>query len=261
MNSVYNIFPNRLTSVELQTRSRELMSYVRNRKRNYEPVVPLNIFQTWHSKYLPSRMFKAVLKLKRTHPRFNHQLFDDNECRAFISEHFESDIVRCFSALIPGAYKADLWRYCILYIKGGIYLDIKFQCANAFHLIELTEREYFVQDIDKNCVYNAFMVSKPGNPVLLECINRIKENVRNKYYGGSSLDPTGPRVLADAVRFHCRTDDILLTHRNDNGNKLILFNNVPILETYSGYYDENKRFNKVGKNYDELWHQRAIYRL
>ena len=26
--------------------------------------------------------------------------------------------------MIPSAYKADLFRYCLLYIKGGIYSDL-----------------------------------------------------------------------------------------------------------------------------------------
>ena len=27
----------------------------------------------------------------------------------------------CFDRLIPGAFKADLWRYCVMYITGGIF--------------------------------------------------------------------------------------------------------------------------------------------
>ena len=56
--------------------------------------------------------------------------------------------------MVPGAYKADLWRYCILYIYGGIYIDIKLEPINGFRFRELLDKEYFVLDcpyMDKNC--------------------------------------------------------------------------------------------------------------
>ncbi len=33
-------------------------------------------------------------------------------------------ITNSFWILYPGAYKADLFRYCILFIHGGIYADV-----------------------------------------------------------------------------------------------------------------------------------------
>ena len=100
--------------------------------------IPLNIFQTYHTLDLPPRMRKCVDKLIQNNPEFTHHLYDDNDCRQFIKDNFPLNVVQAFDKLIPGAYKADLWRYCVLYIHGGIYLDIKYNCANKFKLIELT---------------------------------------------------------------------------------------------------------------------------
>ena len=30
-----------------------------------------------------------------------------------------------YKAFKQGAHKADLWRYCVLYIHGGVYMDIE----------------------------------------------------------------------------------------------------------------------------------------
>ena len=30
-------------------------------KENYNPVIPLNIYQTWHTKQLPEKMFKTII--------------------------------------------------------------------------------------------------------------------------------------------------------------------------------------------------------
>ena len=40
--------------------------------------------------------------------------------------------------------------------------------TNEFKLIHLIQKEHFVLDSDKNGIYNAFMVCKPGNKLLLD---------------------------------------------------------------------------------------------
>ena len=82
-------------------------------------------------------MAKYVELLKEQNPEFEHYLYDDDDCRNFISKHFDEEVVEAFDLLIPGAYKSDLWRYCILYVTGGIYLDIKYKPIYGFKLIEL----------------------------------------------------------------------------------------------------------------------------
>ena len=115
-------------------------------KDSYNSVIPLNIYLTWSTKKLPEKMQENVDKMKKVNPEFNVQLFDDNDCRKFIQNNFPEDILTAFDTLKPGAYKADLWRLCILYINGGIYIDIKLNCINNFKFIALTEREHLVLD-------------------------------------------------------------------------------------------------------------------
>jgi mannosyltransferase OCH1-like enzyme len=45
-------------------------------KTNYNPIVPQNIFQTWHSKKLPPGMEETVSMIKSLNPRFQYFLFD-----------------------------------------------------------------------------------------------------------------------------------------------------------------------------------------
>ena len=89
-------------------------------------------------------MRNNVDKLKRDNPEFEHHILDASEQREFIKANFEADVLLAYDTLIPAAFKADLWRYCILYKKGGIYVDIKFRMVEGSHFIELTDREYFV---------------------------------------------------------------------------------------------------------------------
>ena len=186
-------------------------------KLDYNSIIPLDIYQTWFTKDLPQKMSERVELLKAQHPRFKHHLFDDNDCREFIKNNFKSDVLEAYDSLIPGAYKADLWRLCVLFIKGGIYLDIKLICINGFRLIELTENNHFVKDRPVNSIYNALMACQKGNMFLYKCIRQIVENVKNKYYGNTPLSPTGPNMLGSVVINHKIRVNTDMTHYEGGG--------------------------------------------
>jgi mannosyltransferase OCH1-like enzyme len=228
-------------------------------KKIYNCCIPANIFQTWHSKTLPPLMLNAVNKIKKINPNFNYQLFDDNDCRIFIQNNFSPEVLYAFNTLKPGAYKADLWRYCILYKKGGVYLDIKYIPANGFKFINLLEKEHWVLDADNNGIYNAVMICKAGNKILWKAINDIVNNVKNKYYGNSCLDITGPGLLA---RYFSREEknifDMKHNFFNSFNNRYVLLNNYFVLKSYNGYLDESKKNQKV-EHYGHLWNIKQIY--
>jgi len=148
-------------------------------KDSYQPVVPLNLYLTWSIKQLPAKMQENVDRMRKVNPEFNIQIFDCDERREFIKNNFCYDILTAYDTLKPGAYKADLWRLCVLYINGGIYADIKFNCINNFKFIALTEREHLLLDRPNHWkegaigLANGIIVAKPKNNLLLRCINKI----------------------------------------------------------------------------------------
>ena len=229
-------------------------------KRYYNPVIPLNIYQTWHTKDLPPLMKNAVNKIIYNNPRFNYQLFDDDDCRNFIKDNFDINVLNAFDSLIPGAYKADLWRYCILYKNGGVYLDIKYAPVNGFKFINLMEKEHWVLDMDKNGIYNALIVCKPNNEILLRAINKVVENVKNKFYGSNCLHPTGPIMLAE---FFTQSDknnfDMYHDIYQSIENRFVFFNGYIIFKNYNDYLNEQRNNEKIG-HYSGLWGSRNIYR-
>jgi len=195
--------------------------------------IPLTIYQTWKTKNLPPKMSECVKRLQEDNPEFEHHLYDDTNCRQFIADNFEADVLEAYDTLVPGAYKSDLWRYCILYKKGGIYLDIKFQCESGFKLSEMVyDDETFVLDrpfeypklsptnyikavnapnfydliypmtnenqwINRQTgLYNAVMATKPNTQIMWNCIREIVKNVKSNYYGFNPLYPTGPGLLS-----------------------------------------------------------------
>ena len=87
--------------------------------------VPLVIYQSWQSHIVPKRMKENILNTVAANPEFDYYLYSDADSRAFIKKYYDDDVVAAFDSLVPGAYKSDLWRYCILYKLGGVYFDIK----------------------------------------------------------------------------------------------------------------------------------------
>jgi len=230
-------------------------------KPDYSQIIPLDIYQTWYTKELPPKMRERVELLKSQNPRFTHHLYDDNDCREFIKNNFKPDVLWAYDSLIPGAYKADLWRYCILFINGGIYLDIKLCCVNGFRLIELTEQEHFIKDRNENTIFNSLMSCKRGNFFLFKCIRQIVENVKNNYYGYDALCPTGPAMLGSVMIKNKFRINIDMLHFQ-NGGYIIYKNRFVISTEYTEYSDERTTtYNNINtKRYDQLWDERRIYK-
>ena len=78
---------------------------------------------------LPPKMYECIhdnLTLNRVGVDCIHYLFHDQDCRSFIESEYPPDVLMAYDRLIPTAFKADLWRYCVLYKYGGAYLDVKY---------------------------------------------------------------------------------------------------------------------------------------
>lgn len=262
LNFTYNlekqIYTNKINKKNNKIKRKEIILVT---SKPVYSIIPLNLFQTWYTLDLPDKMKETVETLKKQNPEFTHYLYDDAMCRKFIQDNFDEDVVYAFDKLKPGAFKADLWRYCILYIKGGIYLDIKYYCINNFKLINLTDKEYWVKDrpqFNNNGIYQAFMVCLPRNNILKKCIDEIVENCKYSIYYNNSLydtlDYTGPGLLAN----YFKTNYINIFPLNFNG-KSILFHGKPIIGCYREYRRDQSNNEITKSGYYELVLKRELY--
>jgi len=230
-------------------------------QRNFDSrTIPLNLFQTWETKELPPKMSKLTETVQQENPEFNYQLFDASERAEFIRTHFEPDVLDAYETLVPGAYKADLWRYCVLYIHGGIYMDIKVKPMNGFRLIDVVDKEYFVKDrypVGYAGIWNGFMVCSPGNEICWKAIRQIVENVRNEFYGDSPLATTGPLLLKNFF-----TDEeigALPVEFNDDLAVMDKRTNRIVLQYDNEVYEEQYKGTQNKKYYD-LWLSKSVFK-
>jgi len=167
---------------------------------------PKKIFQTWDDCTVPVGMFDAMQSWIQHNPDWGYHLFDDDDIRLFIQAHFSSDVVSAYDQLVPGAYRADLWRYCVLYIHGGVYADAKLICHQSLQDVLPAAVDFItVRDVVRKrrefpgYLWQAFMVAKPGLALFKIAIDRIVQYVEAGYYGCDPLSITGPGLLGKAL--------------------------------------------------------------
>ena len=222
--------------------------------------IPLLFFQTWHSTQTPPLMTAALSSVRARHPRFAFFLFDTAQCRAFIQTHFGAEVTRAFDALKPAAYKADLWRYCVLHRLGGVYVDVKYvptSPAGDSFLNDIAE-EHLVADVDARDIYNAVMVCAPGNDLMRRCVLKVVENVNARFYGNNVLHVTGPAMIRGVITAEERKRMVTMRHYAPRfkNQKFVTRGKTVLFEMYRGYYAELKR---TGDSYSKLWKAQDIY--
>lgn len=222
--------------------------------------IPRKVFQTWKSLDMPPKMKENRDKMIKLNPDFQFILMDDNQCRNFIKDNFDSKTLNAYDSLIPGAYKADLWRYCVLYKYGGIYLDIKLRSVDDFKLDNLLYSEHFVQDRQEYFkpgtlgLYNACMIQKKGSECMKRCIEKVVENVETNYYGYNDLYPTGPGLLG--MVYSTTYPDNSIVDLIYIGQENITQNGKVVIHSYPEYREEAPSSGKYG----QLWRAKNIYK-
>ena len=165
--------------------------------------IPATIFQTFKSAEVPERIHDAAMGWVERNPGFAYRFFDDADARAFVGAHFGERALAAFDRTPPGAFRADFWRYCALFVEGGVYIDIDSICE--CDLAELLgAEETFVSARAGNldwAIYNGFVCTVPGHPFLKRAIERATDLIldvrEGELFDGYTL--VGPGTLGAAA--------------------------------------------------------------
>ena len=260
--------------------------------------IPPRVFQTFRriDGRVPTRMRATMLRWAESEPGLEHYFYDDEACRDMVARHFGGRVLRAYDALVPTAYKADLWRACVLLLYGGFYFDVKVNPARGMRLLREVGPDVDVLLASdrpalkrlgrrRDGMWNAIMGFRRGHPMLRAYIDAIVSNTERRFYGETTLDITGPRLLGriaaewyglgrdfrysgpprqlrgcDGAR-----DTLLLWHMchpptwpyckvwsGANRDRLVLEGE------YSGYRTDQREFETC-KHYSALWLARRVY--
>jgi glycosyltransferase involved in cell wall biosynthesis len=157
---------------------------------------------------LPPLVGVNAESLRAHHPGATYKLWGLDKIRRFIAQHFEREVLDAFDTLKAFALKADLARYCILYVEGGLYSDLSNRFLNPLRLAPGRKLACFREHKPMHgalwLTQNTIIYAEPGQPEIRLAIDLVLANVRNRDYGVSSLAPSGPvlfgRVFAAVDR-------------------------------------------------------------
>jgi mannosyltransferase OCH1-like enzyme len=132
--------------------------------------VPRKVIQTWKS--WDTTDVRAKKGLDMYLGGFDYRFYDDNACLKFLKENYGGRVLEKYMSFSLGAHRADLFRYCYLYLNGGIYMDIKTRLVRPVaEVFPDPHRCYSVLSYWKGSMYQGILAVPPGHPVMRDAIN------------------------------------------------------------------------------------------
>ena len=150
---------------------------------------------------LPTYELENLFKINKINLNIKKLLYYNNsECYVIIKK-FNNQVIKAYENLIPAAYKADLWRYCVLYKYGGIYGDMTQRFFKNYDVNQFNVDMVLVKDLKPRAIQISFMATKPDNKFYKYLIENISDDILNKRKGKNCLDITGPNAF---YRYFCK---------------------------------------------------------
>lgn len=181
--------------------------------------IPKKIFQTHKSlDYIKTKYETKASNASWTYDKdFEYYFFNDQDCETFIKDNFDENVYKAYMKCPLNVMKADLWRYCVIYINGGIYSDMDAICQcdpNDF----IKDSQLVICAENEIHLCNWTFAAPPLSP-LLKCV--IDESV-NKILNTSSFlslgehfihETTGPGIFTIGIEKYLKSLD-LVTYEN-----------------------------------------------
>lgn len=162
---------------------------------------------------LPWPIASNIQSFRFYHPGFTHQLYRNENARAFIEEHFDRDVLAAYDELVPYSYKSDLLRYCLLFQLGGVYADVSMHFFSPLERAPGGQSIKLFRDLFSQAPWiigTSLIYSPPRMELFENCIRKIVQNVETGYYGYNPLCPTGPHLLGAQVAEWGKLDAMIL---------------------------------------------------
>jgi hypothetical protein len=192
------------------------------------PFIPRLLWQTTRDiNDIDPKIATCIEKLTTLNPDWKHHLFDDQGQTEFLQSVSSDRFMRVYER-VPrefGAARADLFRYMVVFLRGGAYFDIKSGTSKPLSSILRPEDQYILSQWDngpdgafpgaglskslakfRGGEYEQwFVISRPGHPFLAAVIEQVLSNVENYNpfrvgHGGKGvLNTYGPNTYTRTI--------------------------------------------------------------
>ena len=188
---------------------------------DYNPEIVLQRIKhiTWEDETILQhpRFKKNLAVFKKFNPGWAVYFYTDAAVDFFIKTNFPKDIYNAYLKINPsfGAMKADFFRYCVLYIHGGLYVDIfkriKGNLGDFFdertdcYLLEfrsnIATRHWWREQREGKDYEQWFLMFKPRHPYLKLVIESISTAILNHHIPelSNGILNSGPTVIKQMI--------------------------------------------------------------
>jgi inositol phosphorylceramide mannosyltransferase catalytic subunit len=163
----------------------------------YTQKIPKTIIQTYNKSKIHPFIYSNIMEILKRNPEYDYRLITDNDGIFLIKKYFTERVLNAFKQLTLGAAKGDFIRYIVLYLYGGVYLDLDASIDLGLNTLIDRDAEFiFFINGDANLEQFCFMI-KPRHVLMEKIIEEMVTRIENKE--PSIFIATGPTLFNDVI--------------------------------------------------------------
>lgn len=230
--------------------------------------LPKIIHQTFHERALAPELLDAVEAIQRGNPDWEHRFYDEPAVRMFIAREYGPGMLAYYDAINPKyrAARADLFRYLVVYRRGGVYLDIKSLPTRPLSEVIRPDDRYLISQwnnrpdepyvdwglhpelsrIERGEYQQWYIAAAAGHPFLKAVIERVTRNLRTYNPGLHGVGQLGVLRVTGPIAYTLAIHPLLERHPHR-----VVDSQTDLGFEYSIYGKEGHK-QRLGTHYSEL---------
>ena len=216
-----------------------------------QKITPIG-YQTWVDNKFGKTHKRSLLNFRNINKNLSFKIFTNPMMEEYMLQKWgNKNIYTIFKNALIGPLKTDIFRYCILYDRGGYYFDISRACKIPLTKLHNRTSKFIITYEDTNCYIppnnkNVFLLKRPFSHILqwglaFEKKNKFLELLikeisksypfyKNKIFENPKLavlNFTGPGMYTKVMRDYlskCNKNDYKELDTKFNGNGIFKLN-------------------------------------
>jgi len=208
---------------------------------------------SYNSNIHPNTLSKMNKWFELNHEiEFERDIFNDRDCVDFLKifdEKYGTNCMNFFISESDGRFKSDLWRLCILYEYGGLYVDIDQEpLCPLKEYIDFNKIDFCggLNILDGNYFINGFLFSKnPKSQIIKLCLEEHLKRYELKHTVGVNGDMSAIHTMCKTIRNLLPDNHIPEGEVTINGENCLFLSekpnpklNLDVLYSYTFFYGD-----------------------
>lgn len=209
--------------------------------------IPKLFYQCWNGN-IPDVITNET---KKNLPQdFVMKIFSHDEVRSYLLKNWGQDVLNLFNSYKRIPHKIDLWRYCILYDTGGIYMDADCVLKSNISCLLNNDSVFVINNRGAKDIFNGFIITTPKNPIFKSIIDymiNVKTNLEDDYFFNAkelyniinryiNISSLKHNYLSTKEDFLNKKICVLVDKQWNDGYFYAFLNTIPILAEQNSLY-------------------------